>query len=1364
MQFDQLRLYTKTTNKIRFDPSKKYMLLYFSENSTLDQDYARLNLRKQDFRTVVVPNTRIPRTYLNSEKARLYKAFGLRAISSNQKAPNRSFIFDLSDYLNTIDTTYNPNNYRQRAGYLIQNMLMRSFQIYDDSFEKIILYSIDRSKDFPKLVNMKVLPIINQLKDEDISFDHMLLGAMSEETVKYRLLVKYGDYNYKRIISLFRSIKPLKTEEEVQEDVEKESDEVSKKASNIVKVDPENRNKLKFALQSLFKVDEETYDKISSDEASESEIKQTIIKSVLYKVSGDLNRAETVANSIPKDKQDLALKRLRDQYLDEIIPSEKVQSTSMDISSQLYDIIGVVDGKNPSHIFNKRQIDFETNLQRDIENSFKVLETKEIPIKLKSVKIKEKTPKKGELEKTEKNIADVVLEDNYGNVHELKIDLPKIEPESGTFMVNGRRHCLVNQIIQCPITFPKPYMSKFHSSYSSFHIWSKRTKHLKYLEIYMGSYKLPFLPVLAYSFGFDNVMKDYNLKYEIKDSVSKDEYSVKISEDKFVVFTNVDSDLKQEIYQSLRQSKLTELETNYNFPQKEYFNDLIYYLSGRANATYLIQNTLDNIVDPIAKQVLINKQLPYKLNNIIYYMASKVVQGYTEDRNDLSNQRVRGSEVITELLQKQILGSYTEYREQVLAGNENAKINIKQDKTLKDFRNSEVVVDMEYANPIEEMAMMTRITPIGKSVSGIPDKRAVQGKALNVHDSYFGNVDPLDTPEGETIGITQQLTIDSALSSARGLFSIKDLNDGEASGLLSTSSSMIPFIENNDGARVIMSCNQMRQMLPLKNPENPIVQSGYESILPNMLSDAFKKKAPCNGKITSIEDQTIYITCDDGKKQEIDISPEHLRSGVGKNTLSTFRTKVSEGQKVKKDQLIAEGAGVQNGTISLGKNLLCAVMPYKGYNFEDGIVISDKLVEDESLTSLHGLTEEFEVNEKDKIDRLVEVGQDTEKGELLVRKTIGEMEELLGYQEEEDQEDFEIIGRQLTKKSPGGKVVDIEVFSNIPDSNEKFPNLTRLINKTDKKFGKPKGEKYTIRGETIKGILIKFKLEQELPIQVGDKLANRYGNKGIISLIEKKEKMPRTQDGEPVDIILNPLGIIGRMNVGQLFELYTGLISKELAKRTVRLKDRTKIISLYKNVLAELDSTKQKTFSSKYIKKLTSLSDKKFREFISEIESKNYAPIIIPPFKAPKHAQIYEAMRKLDLKTGYKLKLPEYNTETRSKVPIGYMYMSKLEHIGADKLHSRSTGPVTGKVLQPTAGKRKMGGQRVGEGDSYSLISYNAIHVLQEFFGPLSDDHATKNEMIADIVDGGEAEYREPKQNETKDLINAYFTALVLDK
>ena len=283
-----------------------------------------------------------------------------------------------------------------------------------------------------------------------------------------------------------------------------------------------------------------------------------------------------------------------------------------------------------------------------------------------------------------------------------------------------------------------------------------------------------------------------------------------------------------------------------------------------------------------------------------------------------------------------------------------------------------------------------------------------------------------------------------------------------------------------------------------------------------------------------------------------------------------------------------------------------------------------------------------------------------------------------------------------------------------------------------------------------------------MPIGLGDKLCNRHGNKGIIALVEKAELMPRTPWGERAEIIMNPLGIVGRMNLGQMFELYCGLISRTLAQRIVKAKNKTEIVKLFKAVFTKLDGSKDKKFSQDLISSISKLNARQFAQLVSQIKSTNQVPIIVPPLKTPSHTDIAAALKVLGLKTGYKLTLPEYNTKTVNNVPFGYLYVSKLEHIGDMKIHSRSTGPMTGKTMQPTGGKSRGGGQRMGEGDTWALLSYNCPILISEFFGPMSDDVMTKKEIEADIIQNGSAEFRAPKISPTKNLLNAYFISLML--
>jgi DNA-directed RNA polymerase subunit beta len=855
-------------------------------------------------------------------------------------------------------------------------------------------------------------------------------------------------------------------------------------------------------------------------------------------------------------------------------------------------------------------------------------------------------------------------------------------------------------------------------------------------------------------------MNDYGISYRITTDkpLKSDIFWQKINNTEYIIYDNIDSNLKKLLCYSMLNVKLDKLDIkDANFGSKQYFGEVLTQVSGVLNATYLITSNLENIVDPIAKQILINQKLPYQLKDIMKYMAEKTSEGFIQDRNDLAAQRIRGSEVLVHLLQKQILSAYTVYREQVLAGNKNAEFLIQRNKVLSQFRMSEIVTTMEYSNPVEEMTTITRISPIGKNIGGIPGKEAVQMSYRNVHKSFYGNIDPLDTPEGDSVGVSRQLAIGAGLTSARGLFKIKAFDDKEASGILSTSSSMIPFIENNEGARVMMGVNQAKQVLPLKNPEIPAVMTGYESILTSVLSPNFIKKAEEDGLIIDANKDVIIIQY--GKtKSKIDLSPIHLKSGFGRDTLSVFELKVRKGQRVKKGSILAEGSCIKQGTISMGKNLLVAMMPYRGFNFDDAVTISDKLITGDMLTSLYGIKEDVLLSEKDRLLYICDIGDRIEKGQPILRKTIGEIEELLGYQEDDD---TAVFGQELVRKSPGGVIVDIDVFANTDIS--KYPKLEILAKRTRQRRATPK-EKFVIRGKTIKGVLIQFKIQQELKIDLGDKITGRFGNKGIISLIEREEDMPKTPWGDRIDIILNPIGLIGRMNPGQLLELYTGLISKNLAERILKSTTRSRVINLLKIVLSKLDNTENKNLSTGFIKKLESLGPTQFKAFLKEIQDSGFFPIIVPPFRSPKAEQIKDVLRLLGLKSGYKLFIPYYNTTTKNEVPVGYMYINKLEHIAAMKLHSRSTGPVTGKTGQPTAGKRAEGGQRLGEADTYAIMAYNAPHLLSELMGPMSDDSISKNEIISDIIQTGQSKFRATNASPAKDLLMTYFIALMLDQ
>lgn len=1354
IKFQNIPQYTRLVKGVRFEQNKDkpYAIIYFPENSSFALDYNKLDIMRRDARIVVLPTSRRPYIRLSAEAKEIYKSLGLRPYQSNMNFPKNQNIFvDFSVFTNSLQSILRINTFRNRGGILIQNMLGNIFAFLNN-YETILYYTVSVENPIVKFPDRKIFPLVRSLKAGEINYDHLMMGYIHSGETGNRVLIRDKDYKFTRVLQYVRNVKAIGTDEEKER-------EASKAEKSVMKdVDPElttSKTQVSSAVTDLMTNDDKTREKVIANDTSDADNDRITIKSIMFKITGDMDKAHEIASSVPTRDLKRVLKAVDKAYADQILVQTKQKTTSTSEILGASNINDIIENKNPSHIFEKRRIDFETNLRKDLSNAFKVLENRDVPLKFKSISIQDIPQRPGEISRTDQAKVTVKMQKANGDMQDIIFRIPKIDPATGTFTVHGRTKVLINQIKVNPISFPEEYVGKFESDYSTFRIKSLRSRKKPYLQIFMSSYKIPFAVVTSYLFGFEKIMKEYKIKYQIVQEKPKAEFFIEVPSS-YMVFSNVNTPLQREFVESWSAAKLKTHKIDQEFLSKEYFNDLIISMTGRIDSTDLITKTSMNIVDPVVKQVLINLQLPSELMDIMYYMSERAVEGIRDDANDIGNFRIRNSEIIVNLALNQLLKSYTEYQQQYLSGNDDAEIDYHETKLLSDFANLEIAQDMEYANPMEEMAGITKISPSGKLVGGITSKRAVQLEARNAHPSYYGNIDPVDTAEGQNIGITQQLTVNALLTSARGLFGVKEMDDAEKSGILSTNLAVVPFIENNEGARMIMSANQVRQFLPLKNPTPPMVQTGYESILTNVLSDNFIKKAPCSGEIKSITDEDINITCS-GKLNKVDISPKELASGSGKNTLSIFKPIVKKGQKVKKGQVIAEGSSISSGTIALGRNLATIYMPYKGFNFEDGLIINERLLQTESLTSLHGITLDIKLNPKDKILYIVKIGEHTKKGQPIFRKTPGEIAELLDIGDS-DEDYMEVYEGSIVAESPGGNVVDIEIFSNVELTGE----AQKLADKTRRKFKNPK-EKWYDKNKTIKGALIKIKIEQELPIGVGDKLANRYGNKGIISLIEKDSIMPRTPWGETVDIIMNPLGIISRMNVGQMYELYSGLIAKEIGKRILNVKNKKEVIALLSSVYSALDGSKNSRMSSGMIASFKNMSDTKFKNMVKQIKESGFAPMIIPPFQSPGKDNIAQVLKLLNLKSGYHMTLPEYNTKTTSAVPFGYSYVGKLEHMAAEKMHGRSTGPLLSKTFQPTAGKRKEGGQKVGEGDTWALASYNATTLLNEMFGPMSDDGRSKNEMINEIVESGHAKFKETQMSPTRDLLEAYFMGLMLE-
>ena len=496
--------------------------------------------------------------------------------------------------------------------------------------------------------------------------------------------------------------------------------------------------------------------------------------------------------------------------------------------------------------------------------------------------------------------------------------------------------------------------------------------------------------------------------------------------------------------------------------------------------------------------------------------------------------------------------------------------------------------------------------------------------------------------------------------------------DINPSQIFSPNTSLIPFVNHNDNVRAAIATNQQRQGLPLVKNEAPLIGTGLEADIVAMTTSIIKADAP--GDVVYMDASRVKVQYKDGVKEY----KLKVFQKSNQKTATTQKPVVSLGQKVKKGDILAEGPSVQGGEMANGINLKVAYMFWDGYNFEDSIIISQRLVKEDALTSIH--IEDYEIEVADtklgpeqntndipgvsmnKLrnlddDGIIRIGAEVNGGDILVGKITPKGEGELAPEEKLIQAIFGDKSKSFKDTSlylpagSGGKIVDIIVLD-----SKAGDNLMAGVRKKIKVF-----------------------VAMTRKIEVGDKLAAKHGNKGIVSIVVPEEDMPYTEDGKPVDIILNPLGVISRMNMGQVFETQLGLLAKTLGV----------------------------TFA-------------------------------VPTFSQFGVEEMKKMLRENGLPEDGRMAL--YDGRTGEKFPnritVGYMHMLKLSHMVEDKIHARSVGPYSLITQQPLGGKARDGGQRFGEMEVRALEAYSAVYTLQEMLTVKSDDVMGRNKMYEAIIKG----------------------------
>lgn len=891
--------------------------------------------------------------------------------------------------------------------------------------------------------------------------------------------------------------------------------------------------------------------------------------------------------------------------------------------------------------------------------------------------------------------------------------------ERGTFIINGTERVVVSQLIRSPGVFFTADNVAGHNNYGAKIIpgrgawleFETTTSGVIYVKIDRRR-KMPVTTLLR-AFG-------YSKTSEIKDLFA----DVDTGDTKYIEET-LDKDATRgtnealiEVYRRLRPGDLATVENARSMIERMFFDfkRFDYSRVGRYKINQRLgidlPNTAENRVFQLSDLISIIKEI-IRLNN---------TQDPADDIDSLSNRRVN---LVGELVARQFrVGMLRMQRnamdrmsmtdiENVTPGQLiNARPVVAAVREF--FASSQLSQLMDETNPLSELSHKRRLSSMGPG--GLSRERA-GFDVRDAHPTHYGRLCSVETPEGANIGLVLNLatyarvneygfietpyrkvkdgrvtnevvyldasherneiiadagaklnedgTFTDERVSARiemqpGQIDASEVTmmDAAHKQILGSTASLVPFIEKNRIDRSLTGSNMQRQAVPLINPQSPTVGTGIEGVIAKNSSQLITAEA--EGEVIRADGDVVEVKYEDGVKS---YELLHFEKSNDDRSINQ-KVRVSRGQKVKKGDILIEGASIADGEIALGRDLRVAFMPWGGYNMDDAIIISNRLVQDDELTSVNIKDYMVEVRETklgdEQITRdipnvsehslrhldengIVQIGSEVKAGDVLVGKITPKGEQELSSEERllraifgEKAKDVRDTSQRMNNTG-GGKVVGVRIFS--------------------------RESGHELKAGVLKQIQI-F-VAQSRKISIGDKIAGRHGNKGVIAQILPVEDMPFMEDGTPIDVILNPLGVPSRMNIGQLFETHLGMAAKALG---------------YK--------------------------------------------VATPPFNGVSDKVISDELEKAGFARDGKVQLIDGRTGEKfeERTTVGIMHMIKLHHMVSDKIHARSTGPYTMVTQQPLGGKAQNGGQRFGEMEVWALEAYGAATTLQEMLTIKSDD------------------------------------------
>jgi len=816
------------------------------------------------------------------------------------------------------------------------------------------------------------------------------------------------------------------------------------------------------------------------------------------------------------------------------------------------------------------------------------------------------------------------------------------------------------------------------------------------------------------------------------------------------------------------------------------------------------------------------------------------------------------------------------------------------------FGSSQLSQFMDQNNPLSEVTHKRRVSALGPG--GLTRERA-GFEVRDVHPTHYGRVCPIETPEGPNIGLINSLAVYartneygfletpyrkvedgkvtddidylSAIEEGRfviaqanttldengvltdGLISCRHENETSLSSpdridymdvspkqIVSVAASLIPFLEHDDANRALMGSNMQRQAVPALRADKPLVGTGMERAV--AVDSGVAVVATRGGIVDLVDAGRIVVRVNDSETASgepgVDIYNLIKYTRSNQNTCINQKPLVSPGDVIARGDVLADGSSTETGELALGQNMLVAFMPWNGYNFEDSILISERVVEEDRYTSIH-IEEQTCVARDTKLGSeeitcdipnvgegalsrldesgIVHIGAEVGPGDILVGKVTPKGETQLTPEEkllraifgekasdvkdtssrvpsgmngtvidvrvftrdgvEKDSRALEIEKAELNKVRKDlhdeRRIIESDILSRVEkilvgkvsdggpqglaagakvnksyltgleqgewfsvrlqdeDANKQLEALHdqfKLLKKEFEAKFEEKRAKLTAGDDLAPGVLkmVKVYLAVKRRTQPGDKMAGRHGNKGVISMIVPAEDMPYTEDGTPIDVLLNPLGVPSRMNVGQILETHLGWAAKGVGKRIAEMLDEKREVAKVRDYMDKIYNRSGKK------ENLDSLSDDEILKLAHNM--RKGVPMATPVFDGAAESEIKSMLELAGLPASGQTTLYDGRTGDAFDRPVtvGYMYMLKLNHLVDDKMHARSTGPYSLVTQQPLGGKAQFGGQRFGEMEVWALEAYGAAYTLQEMLTVKSDDVAGRTKMYKSIVDG----------------------------